>query len=133
MYFNETDFDETYATGKYLSGRDLNGETVRGRITDASMEDLRERDGGTKRRVIITVSGIAKPIVLNKTNAKTVAEVLGKNGSAWIGAVVEVSTVETSMGTGLKVRVLKPADAPAKPKAKADPLLFDDNIDDLIA
>jgi hypothetical protein len=127
MFFNETDFDETYATGKYLSGRDLNGETVRGRITDASMEELRERDGGTKRRVVIIVSGVVKPIVLNKTNAKTIAEVLGKNGSAWIGAAVEVSTIETSMGAGLKVRVLKPADAPAK--AKADPLLLNDSID----
>jgi hypothetical protein len=131
MYFNETDIDEAYASGKYLSAKDIKDiEPVRGRITEASMEELQERSGGKKRRVIVVASGIAKPIVLNKTNLTAVIEVLGKNGSAWIGAVIEISTIPTSMGPGLRVRVIKSGDGNVKPP-KPDPMGLNDDVSDV--
>ena len=51
-------------------------------------------------------------MVLNWTNAQTLAAALGKDPTAWIGVVVELYAEMTSLGKeGVRLRVIKSAGA----------------------
>jgi hypothetical protein len=103
---NETDFDELYGS-KYLSAADLHGETIPDRIRNVEMAELREKDGGTKRRYVAYFERTKKPLVLNMTNATKLSAAFGKDRSKWIGALVELYAEMTPLGKdGVRLRTL---------------------------
>jgi hypothetical protein len=103
------DFDDIYGT-KYFSTTDLHGKTPRHKIGKVEIADLKEKDGSTKRRYIVYLKDVDKPLVLNKTNAQKVAAALGKDRTAWIGAVIELYAEMTSLGKeGVRLRVIRSA------------------------
>jgi hypothetical protein len=108
---NESDFDDLYGS-KYLSASDLHGETPRHRIGKVALTELKEKDGGTKRKYLVYFEGLEKPLVLNKTNAQKLAAAFGKDHSKWIGIEAELYAEMTGLGKeGVRLRRLKPPGA----------------------
>jgi hypothetical protein len=108
---NESDFDDLYGS-KYYSASDLHGETPHHRIGKVALAELKEKDGGTKRKYLVYFEGVEKPLVLNKTNAQKLAAAFGKDHSKWIGMEVELYAEMTGLGKeGVRLRPLKPTAA----------------------
>jgi len=110
------DFDDLYGS-KYLSAADLGGRQKRAKIADVNVEDLREKDGSTKRKYVVAFANEDKSLVLNKTNALRLAQAFGKNRASWTGQLVELYSEMTSLGKeGVLLRPLhKPQAAPSQP------------------
>lgn len=75
-------------------------------------------EGGKELKAIIYFVGNLKPMVLNKGNAITIAEVYGDDTDAWHGKAVEVYTDASVMFAGkrvggLRLRIPGPASKPA--------------------
>ena len=67
-----------------------------------------------EQKICVTFSEHAKPLALNKTNLKRIAELYGTDANAWIGKQMLVYRSNTTFGndTVLCVRVCGPAQAP---------------------
>ena len=102
-----TTFDDIYGS-KYLSVPDLKGGTLRVKIGKVEVADLREKDGTTRKKLILFFNGQDKAMVLNKTNASALADAFGKNKDDWVGQRLEIYSEMTGLGKpGLRIRVLR--------------------------
>jgi hypothetical protein len=117
-------FNDIYGS-KYLSVPDLHGETPRYRIGKVELVDnLKDKDGTTKRRLTVYFDGVEKPLVLNRTNAKKLAEVYTEDHRKWVGVFVDLYDEDTSMGKGIRLRPVKSAAAGAAAKDMSDQIQF---------
>lgn len=125
--------NEVYS-GSYLKADDLQGKRVTVRINHVSVKEF-EGDKGMDKKIILGFEGKDKCLVVNKTNAAIIAEMLGQNTDDWIGGTIklEVRKVEFSGRLVPAIRVVledrpasapvaaaKPQPAPAKPQPKAE-------------
>lgn len=121
-----TEFDEIYGS-KYLSVNDLNGGVIRAKIAQVDVKELREQDGTMRKKYILTLHNQQKQLILNKTNAKTIAMAVGPDRHLWLNLGIELSSVMTGLGKpGLSVRVIR-AQKPAPPP----PPIEDDMRDEI--
>jgi hypothetical protein len=95
---------------KYLRASDLQGHTVRVKIT--SVEKVSMRDPRTRQenfKAVVHFEGKQKGLVLNKTNASTLADSLGDETDEWIGREITLYPAQVSVGGTpkdcIKVRV----------------------------
>lgn len=105
---------------KYLRAPDLKGRTVR--VTIASVhrsEDL----GDGKTKPIAYFQNAQKGLVLNKTNASTLAYAFGDDTDNWIGAAIELFPMMVSFQGQMQpaIRIRVPADAPPQGFAQTPP------------
>src|SRR3954469_25920399 len=70
---------------KYLKAHDLQGREVKYKISHATSERINDQE-----KLVIYFVGNQKGLVLNKTNAKTIALKFGVNAENWSGAEVIV-------------------------------------------
>jgi hypothetical protein len=97
-------FDDMYGN-KYLSAADLGNGTVRVKIGKVEPQDLRQQDGSTQKKYVLFFNGRDKAMVLNKTNAMTLATAFGKNPDHWLGQLIEIYSEMTGLGKpGLRIR-----------------------------
>jgi hypothetical protein len=102
-----TGFDDMYGS-KYLSASDLGGNTLRVKIGKVEVADLRQQDGTTQKKYALLLAGQDKAMVVNKTNAMTLANAFGKNPTGWVNQGIEIYSEMTGLGKpGLRVRVLR--------------------------
>jgi hypothetical protein len=103
-------FNDLYGS-KYLSAADLDGKTIRKRIGRYTVEELEDpKDETKKRRIILYFNDLAKPLVLNKTNAQKLAASHGQDPNAWIGVFCDIYAEMTSLGKeGVRLRPIKSA------------------------
>ncbi len=96
---------------KYIKSSDLKGTVWRLKI---SAIDHANFEKGSKP--LLMFEGAKKGLVLNKTNAMTIAEVFGDEMDDWIGGEVELyvtkTTYEGRLQDGLRVRVPKQTQTP---------------------
>jgi hypothetical protein len=106
---------------KYLTAEDLNDQSATVTISDVVQERLGQgKDASDK--LVISFQGKKKSLVCNKTNAKTIAKVLGSDETDdWIGQriIIEPREVEFQgdMVLALRVSLKKPAAPAAAPAA----------------
>lgn len=116
-------FSDMYGS-RYVSAEDLGGREPTVTISKAYQEMLTDRQNNqTKPRIIIMFKDKTKGLVLNKTNAKTLA--LGtqtEDWNQWVGTRVVLYTVPTQMGDGVRLRIaqLPAKKTPAPAMAAAD-------------
>jgi hypothetical protein len=117
---------DDYYPSKYLKSEDLDGEDVVVTIERVG-EDLFEDDEGRKRpKPILHFREDVKPLIVNKTNFKKIAEVAGKDHNTWPPAT-RLILFPDKLPNGndtIKVRIPpkpKAKTAPAKPMPKPDP------------
>ena len=63
----EADLDSAYGS-KFLSAADVGDRKIRSKILKVRKEDLRGKDDKSKKRLVLYLEGLDKPMVLNATN-----------------------------------------------------------------
>lgn len=98
---------------KYLKASDLQGRTVRVTISNVVVEKI-----GDDQRPVLYFQGKEKGVVLNKTNANTIANTYGPETDGWLGAPIELFSAMVDfagkMTEAIRVRVPRPAPAQAQ-------------------
>ena len=104
-----------FFSSKYLGAADLNGAS---HVVQISRVDSETMQDGKKKPALYFVDK-EKALLVNKTNALTIAARLGPNMNDWIGHSIELFSmmVQGPNGPvqGIRVRV---ADQPAQPTAQ---------------
>jgi hypothetical protein len=116
-------FNDMYGS-KYFSVADLQGETPRYRIGKVDVTELKDKDGSVKRRLLLFFDSVEKPLVLNRTNPRKLAETYSEDHKKWVGVHVDLYDEETSMGKGVRLRPVKSAAAGAAAKDMNDQVSF---------
>jgi hypothetical protein len=84
---------------KWLNHADLQGKAVRVAISEAIVEDVRQRDGTTQPKVVLSFDGKQKRLILNKTQATDLSRILGTDVfDSWPGNTVVLSHAKTRNG-----------------------------------
>jgi len=100
--------DHPSVASEWLSGIDLGGRTVTVEITGVEEVTVPEpRTGKAIRKVAVGFRGARKRLLLNATNAKTLAKLFGLETDAWAGKRVLLApeTVRAFGGEHCVVRV----------------------------
>ena len=115
-------------SGNYLKAADLAGKSATGTIARVVKEIL--RDPATheeSNKWVVYFEGKQRGLVLNKTNAETLAHLLGDDSAAWIGKRIRLVSARVEMaGKMVDAIRLQAADA-AAPPVPAVPELPDDD------
>lgn len=74
----------------YLAAEEFQGKTVTLTITGIKKEALRTNAGSTEDKFILTFKETPKKLVLNKTNAVTIAGQHGTKAEAWVGKQISL-------------------------------------------
>jgi hypothetical protein len=115
----DTEFNDLYGS-KYLGADDLNGSTKRVQIGKIDIADFKQKDGSSKKKYVVFLKGEKKALVLNQTNAKELAKAYGKSRTDWIDNFIELYSVDTTFGEGIRVRPLRKPATPDKPDRDLD-------------
>ena len=103
----------------WLKAADLQGQSHAVRMDVVRMEDVGDPKGD---KPVLHFQGKSKGLVLNKTNASTIAAAYGDETQSWHGQPLELFPSETDY-QGRRVaciRVRVPAQAPAQPTPQND-------------
>ena len=92
---------EKYAS-KYLKAEHLQGRAVRVQISHVE-EDV-EMGVEKELKDVVHFKGRWRPLVLNKTNAESLAQILGDDTAGWPGSNIVIYPVETQTGPGVRVQ-----------------------------
>ena len=79
---------------EYLAAEEFGGKDVTLTIRDVKFDDLKLNDGGTERKPIVYFEKTKKKLVLNKTNATTIAKLHGSEARGWIGKRIALFPTE---------------------------------------
>jgi hypothetical protein len=108
-------FDDLYGS-KYLAASDVKKPFI---TTIEAVDKINfARDGERqKKEAVLTLKGVSKPAVVDKTNADTLSEAFGKEFDDWIDKRITVKAERTQFGgkpvMGLRVY---PVELPKKGK-----------------
>ena len=111
-----SDFDDLYGT-RFLSAAEVK-KPVTAIIERIDEESFARPGEATRTKKVLYVHGGKKGIVLNKTNANSLASAFGKTFPAWVGQRVTIKAEPTTFAgkTTMGLR-LYPANAAAAPVA----------------
>lgn len=118
-------FDSTCLRVWHLSGKDRTFKIAK--VTRLTSEMV----NGNKREVkkqpkleLIDEKGrpVPLPLLLNKTNAKTIAQLYGNNPAAWVGKTITLFATTTSFGSETKDCIRVRNQAPRASKGKTEEL-----------
>ena len=114
----------------YLKCADLGGQPRIVTVRDCVMEELGQGKDKQKKPVLYFAKG-PKGLVLNKTNATTIAKAYGDDTNTWTGKPIELYPTQTEfMGDMVDaIRVRVPVEPAAAPADNAAPMA-DDNLDE---
>ena len=76
--------------GSYLKAADLKGKQVRVIIDNVSRELFRDDKGGEAQKLVVWFRGKEKGLVLNKTNAESIAAMHGDDTDDWTGREIRL-------------------------------------------
>jgi hypothetical protein len=123
-----SDYDELYG-GRFMATADVKAP----RTATIDRIDQETFNGASRPKAVIYLIGAPKGIVLNKTNATTLARAFGKNFQHWIGKPVTVKAEPTqyqgkpTVGLRLYPAATPAAKSPAPP-APEESEEFNDEI-----
>jgi hypothetical protein len=89
-------------SSKWLRADGLQGRSVRVEI-DRVEENVTMGMPKEQKDVVYFV-GLDKGLVLNKARAESLAQILCDDSDGWPGGIVDLYTVETEMGDGIRIR-----------------------------
>ena len=74
-----------------MKADDLSGRTAKHTISGCTAEKV-----GEEEKLVLAFSGNDRPLVLNKTNATTLAELYGPETGGWEGKAIKLIPSDTS-------------------------------------
>ncbi len=129
---------DNYGT-QFLSAADLKGKEWNGLIEETHDEVFTD-DGAERTKTVVTFRNFPKPLVLNKTNALSIAKILDEDDTDdWIGGRVIVHPDLVQFGgkivDAVRIKAPAPEAKPAPKKAAKKPRAteesqHDDDLDD---
>ena len=84
------DYTDIYRSS-YMKADDLNGRTAKHTIVGCTAEVV-----GEDKRLVLAFSDNDRPLVLNKTNANSLAELYGPETGGWEGKAIKLVPSTTS-------------------------------------
>jgi len=84
------DYTDIYRSA-YMKAEDLSGRTAKHTISGCTAEKV-----GDDERLVLAFSDNDRPLVLNKTNANSLAELYGPETSEWEGKAIKLVPSTTS-------------------------------------
>lgn len=112
--------DELMFPSLYLGAADLKGKDVTLVIERIQKEDLSRQGGKKERKPVVSFRKTGKMLVLNKTNAASIAELYGNAAGEWVGKAITLYPTRTSMGPKqvdcIRIRPQVPSLKPAEPQ-----------------
>lgn len=82
---------------KYISAPDLQGRHVTVVMSSVIMEEIRS-DQGVQEKPVLYFQGKEKGLVLNQTNANSIADIYGPETEAWMGNSIELYPTRVQFG-----------------------------------
>jgi hypothetical protein len=119
--------DQLYPS-RFLRCADLGGKPMRVTIAGIAREDV-----GGEQKVIMSFTDGAKALIVNKTNAKAIARILGDETRAWTGHdIMLVPAVVDFKGDSVDAIRVRPAPTQKalRPLPGNDEPLLDDDLGD---
>ena len=113
----------------YLRAADLNGKTPTMTITEVKLETV-----GDDRKLVVYFKGTDKGLVLNKTNANSISDILGSEDTDdWAGKRIMLITakVEYQGKRVPAIRVEEPVSSGPRPKPEPMPEDISPSDDDI--
>jgi hypothetical protein len=135
---NAMDTSEFFQS-RWLRGDDLKGKAYKVAVQAVAVEDLKNKDGQTERKLAVTFRGIPKPLILNKTNYLALVAAAGgsRDSADWIGQTVIVRPEEvTAFGEttiGVRIKQLQAPVEVVEPEVPAEPEWFAEGADEGLA
>src|SRR3990172_3082038 len=86
---------------KYLKACDLQGRDVTVTMLRVELAELTMRGGATKKRGVITLAKTEKAMVLNRTNAESIAKLYGRDTDKWIGCSITLYPARVPFGAAI--------------------------------
>ncbi len=74
--------------GKWLKASDLEGKTHRVVISNTEMEEFKDDEGIVTQKICLSFDKKERSLLLNKTNARALAEGLGDDEREWLGKTI---------------------------------------------
>jgi len=71
-----------------LKASDLEGKTHRVVISDTEMEEFKDDEGIVTQKICLSFDRKERSLLLNKTNARALAEGLGDDEREWLGKTI---------------------------------------------
>jgi hypothetical protein len=127
------EFDDLYGSN-YLAATDLK-KPITTVIEQVEQEDFARQGEKKKMKAVLYLRGVKKPVIVNKTNALSLATAFGKDFNEWIDQRVVIKAEPTTFAgkptKGLRLYPANGEDAPAlkSPKSKKTSEDFNDDID----
>jgi hypothetical protein len=125
------EFDDLYGSN-YLAATDLK-KPITTVIEQVEQEDFARQGEKKKMKAVLYLRGVKKPVIVNKTNALSLATAFGKDFNEWIDQHVVIKAEPTTFAgkptKGLRLYPANGEDAPAlkSPKSKKTEEFNDDN------
>lgn len=117
--------EELLYPSAYLAAFDLAGKDVTFTIIKIEKQELQLRNGGKKVKPVLTFKETEKLVVLNVTNAESIASMYGNKADAWLGRQVTFFPTQVPVGRKMedciRVREKIPGGAPPPPDEPAKP------------
>lgn len=105
---------------KYLKATDLDGDEV------FTMESLKQEELGDEAKPVVHFEEIDKGLVLNRTNANTIASLYGQDTENWVGKQITLFATEVDFRgqqtLATRVRMRQPE--AQKPEITDDDIAF---------
>lgn len=128
------EFDDLYGN-QYLAASDVKRPFTT-TIETVEMVDFARQGERKKMKAVLTLKGVKKPLVVNKTNALSLSEAYGKDFDDWIDKRIKVQSERTQFGgkpvMGLRYYPINNEDAAAlkAPKKKQSSDELNDELPD---
>ena len=116
MKLSDLDFYQS----PWLSLPDLAGRAARVTISEVKVEEVRQRDNTTARKVVLSFTGKKKRLICNVSQARAAGEAWGDDLDQWVHkqAILQPGKAENGKDTILLIPVPPAAEAaPAAPAA----------------
>jgi len=120
---------------KWLAAADFDEPTIV-TISTVDMQEFKTDSGGKEQKIILEFEEYDKPMVCNKTNANTLAKLIGGETNDWPGQKVIINAVDVQFGKEMvpalrfSTRKPKAAAAPAKAARPAPAAVVNEDADD---
>jgi hypothetical protein len=83
---------------KYFKAADLGGKPITVAIKAAAVEGLKNMQGGTEDKLVLSFVGQQKALVVNRTNYDAIAELYGDETDNWSGKRIELYPDKARVG-----------------------------------